>query len=256
MKAKPLARWVSRSRARNTLVTRPNRSNRSRISCSSANSLTCRDERRYVRIDPETSTQGATTYVCNSESSQIVLLETTTHLLASGTTSLSAHVRRNVAGRTSTQTTSSAGLVRVHIRTTGGLLDGSHGVLEGTAGCEMLAAANTTLDLLVLELVLHGALLGVLLGIGGLSLPVRAGTEDHVLTDGGGVEGGARRVALLEAELGPRPALGDLWVDVLSDDGGLDPASDLHFLVVIVETVGDDRLGAVFVLGNLGCGQR
>lgn len=120
----------------------------------------------------------------------------------------------------------------------------------------MLAAANTTLDLLVLELVLHGALLGVLLGIGGLSLPVRAGTEDHVLTDGGGVEGGARRVALLEAELGPRPALGDLWVDVLSDDGGLDPASDLHFLVVIVETVGDDRLGAVFVLGNLGCGQR
>lgn len=41
MKAKPLARCVSRSRARNTLVTRPKRSNRSRNSCSSANSLTC-----------------------------------------------------------------------------------------------------------------------------------------------------------------------------------------------------------------------
>ena len=39
--AKPLARCVSRSRARNTLVTRPKRSNRSRNSCSSANSLTC-----------------------------------------------------------------------------------------------------------------------------------------------------------------------------------------------------------------------
>jgi hypothetical protein len=43
---------------------------------------------------------------------------------------------------------------------------------------------------------------------------------------------------------------------MLSDNGSLNPASDLHFLVVIVETVGDDRLGAVFVLGDLGCGQR
>lgn len=165
-------------------------------------------------------------------------------------------MRRNVAGGASTQTTSSASIVHTHIRTTGGLLDGSHGVLEGTAGCEMLAAANTTLDLLVLELVLHGALLGVLLGLGSLSLPVRAGTEDHVLTNGGGVEGGAGRVALLEAELGPGPALCHLWVDVLSDNGSLNPASDLHFLVVIVETIGDDRLGAVFVFGDLGCGQR
>lgn len=256
MKAKPLARWVSRSRARKTLVTRPNRSKRSRNSCSSANSLTCRDEREYVSIEPQTTTASTTTYVCNSESSQIVLLEATTHLLAGSTTSLSTQVRRNVAGGASTQTTSSTDLVRAQICSTSRLLDGSHGVLEGTAGCEMLATANTTLDLLVLELVLHAALFRVLLGFGGLSLPVRAGAEDHVLTDGGGVEGGARRVALLEAELGPRPALGHLWVDVLADYGGLDPASDLHFLVVIIEAVGDDRLGAVFVLGDLGWWQR
>lgn len=162
----------------------------------------------------------------------------------------------NVAGGTSTQTTSSTDLVGAHIHSTGGLFDWGHGVLEGTAGCEMLAAANTTLDLLVLELVLHTALLRVLLILDGLGPPVRAGAEDHVLANGGGVEGGARRVALLEAELGPRPALGHLWVDVFADYGGLDPAGDLYFLVVIVEAVGDDRLGAVFVFGDLGCGQR
>jgi hypothetical protein len=54
MNAKPLALWVSRSLARKTLVTRPNRSNISRTSCSSANSLTCSQEK--VRTKPNTAT--------------------------------------------------------------------------------------------------------------------------------------------------------------------------------------------------------
>ena len=217
-------------------------------------------KRRYVSKQGNRSSGGMSgpecAYVCNSESGEIVLFEATTHLLTSSTASLSTQVRRHVAGRTSTQTASST-LVHAHISSsTGRLLDGGHGVLEGTAGCEMLATANTTLDLLVLELVLHATLLGVLLRLSSLGLPVCAGTEDHVLAHGGRVEGGAGRVALLEAELGPRPTLGHLWVDVLANNSRLDSAGDLHFLVLIVEAVGDDRLGAVFVLGNLGCGQR
>lgn len=121
----------------------------------------------------------------------------------------------------------------------------------------MLSGTNTTLDLLVLELVLHAALLAaVLLGLLGLCLPVNAGAEDDVLADGGGVEGGTGGVALLVSELFPFAAFGDLGVDVFTDHCGLNPAGDLHFLVVIVETVGDDGLGAVFVRDHLLRGER
>ena len=166
-------------------------------------------------------------------------------------------MRRHIARRTSAQSTGSTLVLVLHSSTTGRLLDGGHGVLEGTAGRKVLATANTTLDLLVLELVLHAALLAtVLLGLLGLYLPVGAGAENNVLADGGGVERRAGGVALLETELGPRPALGDLRVDMFTDDVGLDAAGDLHFLVVIVEAVGDDGLGAVFVRGHLLRGER
>lgn len=121
----------------------------------------------------------------------------------------------------------------------------------------MLSGTNTTLDLLVLELVLHAALLAaILLSLLSLCLPVDAGTENHVLADGGSIESRARGVSLLETELGPRPALGDLGVDVFANGGGLDPAGDLHFLVVIVEAVGDNGLGAIFVGDHFLRGER
>jgi len=165
-------------------------------------------------------------------------------------------VRRNVASRASTERTSLV-LLGSTLGTTSGLFDGSHSVLEGTAGCEVLSGTNTTLNLLVLELILHAALLAaILLSLLGLSLPVNAGTEDNVFTDGGSIERGTRGVALLETELGPRPALGHLRVDVFADDGGLDAAGNLHFLVVIVEAVGDDGLGAIFVGDHLLRGER
>lgn len=165
-------------------------------------------------------------------------------------------MRRHVAGVSSTETT--LVLLGLDARGTGSaLLDGSHGVLEGTASSEMLSAANTTLDLLVLELVLNAALLGaLLLFLLGVRLPVDGGTEHDVLTNGGGIEGRSRGVALLKAELLPFAAFGDLGVDVFADNGSLNSAGNLHFLVVIVETVGDDGLGAVLVRDHLLRGER
>lgn len=146
-------------------------------------------------------------------------------------------MRGNVAGLASTQTTG-IGLACIRRTTSSGLLHGGHGVLEGTARSEMLSGTNTTLNLLVLELILHAALLAaLLLSLLGLSLPVGAGTENDVLTDGGGIERRTGGVALLVAELGPRSALSDLGVDILTNNGGLDAAGDLDLLVIVVEAV-------------------
>lgn len=121
----------------------------------------------------------------------------------------------------------------------------------------MLSVTDTTLDFLVLKLVLHAALLAaLLLSLLGLYLPVGAWAEDDVLADGGGIESWAWGVALLEAKLGPRSALGHLRVDMFALDGGFDAARDLHFLVVVIETVGDHGLGAVLVLDHLLRGER
>lgn len=112
----------------------------------------------------------------------------------------------------------------------------------------MLATANTTLDLLVLQLILHAALLAtILLRLGRLNLPVDAGPESNVLTHGGRIEGRSGRVALLQTELGPGPPLRDLRVDMFANNGCFDPAGHLHLLAFVVESVGDDRLSAIFV---------
>lgn len=59
----------------------------------------------------------------------------------------------------------------------------------GLPTSKMLSRTDTTLDLLVLQLVLHAALLAaILLGLLGMGLPVGAGTENNVLADGGSVE--------------------------------------------------------------------
>lgn len=198
--------------------------------------------------------QKTKTYVCNSQSRQIVLLEATAHLLATASTAL-PHVRRHVAGVSSTKTT----LVLLGLgtaSTSSGLLDGGHGVLERTTSCEMLSTANTTLDLLVLELVLHTALFALLFLLLRVCLPVHRRAEGDVLAYGGGVKGRTRGVALLESELLPFAAFGDLRVDIFTDDGSLDSASNLHFLIIVVKAVGDDGLGAILVRDHLLRGER
>lgn len=116
----------------------------------------------------------------------------------------------------------------------------------------MLSAANTTLDLLVLELILNTTLFATcLLGLLCLHLPVYTGSENDVLTDGRGVERRTRGVALLQTEFGPRPSLRDLWVDMFSHNCRLDSAGDLYFLAFVIETVGDDGFRSVFVRYDL-----
>lgn len=165
-------------------------------------------------------------------------------------------MRRHVAARSSADSTGGCFIIFTSA-TSGGLVDGCHGILERTAGCKVLSAANTTLDLLVLELILHAALLAaVLLRLRSLCLPVDAGSESDVLTDGGSIERGSGSVALLETELGPGPPLRNLGVDMFANDGGLDPAGDLHLLALIVEAVRHNGLGAIFVRCDLLRGER
>lgn len=115
----------------------------------------------------------------------------------------------------------------------------------------MSAVANTALDLLVLELGLHGlgALVGALLL--GILAPGDAGSEDDVLADGGGIGGRARGVLGAQAELGPRFPVCDTGVDCLGLGDVADAASRLDFLALVVVSVGDDGLGAVFVRDGL-----
>lgn len=160
-------------------------------------------------------------------------------------------MRRHVAGIAGSKTTGSR-LLGSALAAGARLVDRGHGVLERTAGSEMLSAANTALDLLVLELILDAALLAAgLLLLLGLGLPVDARSEHDVLADGGGVERGTGSVALLQAELVPGASLGDPGVHMLADDGGFDAAGHLDLLVVIVEAVRDHGLGSIFVRRHL-----
>lgn len=119
----------------------------------------------------------------------------------------------------------------------------------------MLAGTDTTLDLGAAQLVLHALRVGVLLLLGGLLLPVRGRAEDDVLADRSRVGGGAGAVVGREAELGPLLALRDARVDHLAVRDEADAAGRLDGLVLLVEAVGDDRLGAVAVLDGLVGGQ-
>lgn len=123
----------------------------------------------------------------------------------------------------------------------------------------MLTVADTALDLLVLELVLHG--LGV--GVGGLILlglsPVDAWSEDDVLADGGGVGGRAGRILCAEAELGPGFSVGDAGVYGLGVGGEANSAGGLDLSAVVIVTECDDGLCSILVgdglrLGEIGGG--
>jgi hypothetical protein len=115
----------------------------------------------------------------------------------------------------------------------------------------MLTVANTTLDLLVLELVLHG--LGG--SVGGLVLlglsPVDAWSEDDVLTDRGGVGSRAWGILCAEAELGPGFSVGDAGVYGLLVGCKSDTASSLNLAAVVIVAECDDGLCSILVLDGL-----
>lgn len=171
--------------------------------------------------------------------------------------------RRDVAALLGTDTASTSGaasrgggVVR-HARSDVGAVgtDGCHGVLVRAAGREMLAVADTALDLLVLELVLEGLGAGILARLLLVLAPVRAGAEDDVLTDRGSVGSRTGRVLGAEAELGPRLAVGDARVHLFGVRRVADAAGHLHLFALVIVAEGDDRLGAVLVADGLGRGE-
>lgn len=119
----------------------------------------------------------------------------------------------------------------------------------------MLSVTDTTLDLLVLQLVLHG--LGIRIGsfVLGVLAPVDAGAEDDVLTDRGGIGGRAAGVLGALAKLGPCFPVGDTRVDGLLVCDVANATGGLDFLAVVVVAECDDGLGAILVGDGLGRGQ-
>ena len=163
-------------------------------------------------------------------------------------------MRGNVASTRTTKSTSSirTTLGRSHIRRSSVLASGRHGVLEGTLGGEMVSGTDTTLDLHLLERIGLLVVLGSLL-LGAASLEADDRLEHDVLAECGGVSR-ACGLAGLVANLRPCAALSDARVLLLLDDGAADALGALYFLAVLVDEKGDDGLGAVLVLRDLGRG--
>lgn len=113
----------------------------------------------------------------------------------------------------------------------------------------MLSSTDTALDLLALQLVLHRSRLWLLLL--GILAPVDAWLEDDVLADGGGVHSWSSLVLSRKSELAPLLALRDTRGDNLFHNGCADAARGLDLLAIIVQAVCDDRLGSIFVGGDL-----
>lgn len=115
----------------------------------------------------------------------------------------------------------------------------------------MLLRTNSTLDLLVLQLVAHGLCVGVLALVLLVLAPVGGWSEDDVLSDGRGVVRGAGGVLCGLAKLCPCLAVGDAGVHDLTVGDEADAAGCLDFLSLVVVLVADDRLGAITVLDRL-----
>lgn len=111
----------------------------------------------------------------------------------------------------------------------------------------MLAVADTTLDLLVLELVLHRLGVGVCALVLGILAPVDAGAEDDVLADRRGVSGRASGVLGALAEFGPCFPVGDARVDRLLVGDVADAAGRLDLVPVVVVSECDDGLCSILV---------
>lgn len=195
-----------------------------------------------------------TTYVCDTESSQVVALEFAAHPLACCARTALSQMRGHVASTRSTKTTSSlcTTLGRGHVCGCSILASGRHGVLEGTLSGEMVSGTDTTLDLHLLERIRLLVVLGGLL-LHAASLEADGGLEHDVLTQCGGVSR-ACGLASLVANLRPCAALSDARVLLLLHDGAADALGALYFFAVLVDENGDDGLGAVLVLRDLGRG--
>lgn len=144
-------------------------------------------------------------------------------------------------------------LVLSHGITDGGgaIVGGGHGVLERTPGGEMLALADTALDLLVAQLLLQALFLGLAathLGLLGLHiLPVSARPEDDILADGSRVWLRSLGFALLEPEFRPVSPLRHHGVHFFFVHCRPGFACGFHFAALVVDPVGDRRLGSIFV---------
>lgn len=98
----------------------------------------------------------------------------------------------------------------------------------------MFAVADTTLDFLVLELVLHRLGVGVLALVLGILAPVDAGSEDDVLADRCSIRGRAGAVLCAEAKLGPRFPVSNSRIDRLLVCDISDATSRFDFLSLVV----------------------
>ncbi len=116
----------------------------------------------------------------------------------------------------------------------------------------MLAVADTALDLLVLELVLHGLGVGVLGLVLCILAPVDRRLEDDVLAHRCRVGRGTGGILGALSEFGPRLAVGHSRVHDLAVGDKADPPRRLDLLPVVVVSVLDDGCAAVLVGDLLG----
>jgi len=196
------------------------------------------------------------THVCDSECGEIVPLAifAATHAIArAGATGAATqrrwHVRTLLASTCGTNTRLQ--LVGICLGPTGsGLANRRHRVLVRAARGEMLAVADTALDLLVLEFVLHGLGVDVLALVLGILAPVGRWLEDNVLADGRSIRGRAGAILDALAELGPALAIRNAGVDDLAVGDETDSPRGLHLLVLIVVVVLDNG-GAAILVGDL-----
>lgn len=206
---------------------------------------------------------GGGTYIRHTQRRQIVSLEFATHPLAGALSALS-QMRRHVAAATGAETAGGLATLFVlgHGVGDGGgtVVRGRHRVLERTPRGEMLALADSALDLLVAQLFLQTLLLGFAaagLCLFGLHvLPVSARAEQDVLPHGRRVRLRSFRFALLQSELRPGPALRHHRVHSFLVHSGAGLARHLHFAALVVEAVQDRRLRAIFVHSRHGRRQR
>jgi hypothetical protein len=116
----------------------------------------------------------------------------------------------------------------------------------------VVSAANTTLDLRILERILLLDVLALLLIA---RLPSGNGPEEDVLGHGSRVGLRTCGLALFGTELGPLLALSDARVYDGFDRRLLDAACGFDLLAVFAERVGYDGFAAVFVLGDCLLGE-
>lgn len=111
----------------------------------------------------------------------------------------------------------------------------------------MFSVTNPTFDLHIFQLLLR--IIPGLLFLLAILLPCHARPEYDVLPHARGIETRAGSVAFFETEFRPGFALGDTGVDIFFDDGGADAAGGFDAFAVVVEAVGCNSFGAVFVCG-------